>query len=251
FEKNFNHTAASQWMSENWHKSFIIGAIYLIVVFGIKHFMKERRPYHLRAPLILWSFSLTLFSGIAARRLWKQLTFLLLTKGLKQAVCSRSFYVHPISKLWVYLFVLSKAAELGDTVFIVLQKKKLTFIHWYHHLVTLLSTWFTCKSMVPGLVWIAALNYSIHFLTYGYYTVTAMGIRVPTSIAMTVTTLQMVQLTAFVIINVLILVWKSNTCYAPWPEWFVTSFFYVSLLALFCNFFSKTYLSSTWKSKGE
>uniref|UniRef100_A0A8C3EAQ0 Elongation of very long chain fatty acids protein n=1 Tax=Corvus moneduloides TaxID=1196302 RepID=A0A8C3EAQ0_CORMO len=61
FEKNFNHLEARKWMEENWQKSFIIGFIYLITVFGIQHFMKEQRPFSLRVPLTLWSFSLTLF----------------------------------------------------------------------------------------------------------------------------------------------------------------------------------------------
>lgn len=42
-------------------KTIIFSVIYLILIFGIQHFMKERRPFNLRAPLVLWSFSLTLF----------------------------------------------------------------------------------------------------------------------------------------------------------------------------------------------
>ncbi|NXA69002.1 ELOV6 protein, partial [Mohoua ochrocephala] len=233
-------------------KSFIIAFIYLILVFGIQHFMKDRRPFNLRAPLTLWSFSLTLFSFIAACRVWKQMAFLLLTKGFKQSVCSQSFFTHPVSKLWIYLFVLSKFVELGDTLFIVLRKKKLIFVHWYHHLVTMIVCWLAYKDMAAGLGWNAALNLSIHCLTYGYYTVTAMGIKVPTSIAMFVTTSQMVQMTGFVIMNVFIAFWKDDKlCQMKLPLFFLSSGLYITLLALFFNFFIKTYLSSTRKSKGD
>ncbi|NXG05239.1 ELOV6 protein, partial [Sakesphorus luctuosus] len=252
FEKSFNQTAARQWMAENWHKSLIIGAIYLIVVFGIQHFMKERRAYHLRAPLALWSFSLTLLSVIAASRIWKQLSFLLLTKGLKHSLCSPSSYVHPVSKLWVYLFALSKVLELGDTVFIVLRKKKLIFLHWYHHLTAMVVSWYTYNYMLPGFAWVAAMNFSIHGLTYSYYTVTAMGFRVPTSIAMMVTTSQMVQMTGFVIMNILVLFWRDDEiCLFQWPVFFLSLGVYTTLLVLFGNFFFRTYLSGTRKSKGE
>lgn len=32
---------------------------------------------------------------------------------------------------WTWLFVLSKLPELGDTIFIVLRKQPLIFLHWY------------------------------------------------------------------------------------------------------------------------
>ncbi|NWT08802.1 ELOV6 protein, partial [Vireo altiloquus] len=231
-------------------KSFIISFIYLVLVFGIQHFMKERRPFSLRAPLTLWSFSLTLFSFIAACRVWKQMVFLLRTKGFKRSVCTQAFYVHPVSKLWIYLFVLSKLVELGDTLFIVLRKKKLIFLHWYHHLATFILAWRGYKDMAIGVGWNAALNLSIHCLTYGYYTVTATGIRVPTSIAMLVTTSQMVQITGFVVMNICVIFWRDDKlCQVHWPMFFLSIGLYTTLLALFSNFFIKTYLSGTRKSK--
>ncbi|NXM23983.1 ELOV6 protein, partial [Oxyruncus cristatus] len=252
FEKNFNSLAARKWMVENRYKALIVGAVYLILVFGIQHFMKERRAYHLRTPLALWSFGLTLFSVIGAWRVWKQMVFLLLTKGFKQSVCSQSVYIHPVSKLWVCLFALSKLVELGDTVFIVLRKKKLIFVHWYHHLTAALVTWFSYNDMVAGGGWVTALNLSVHALTYCYYTVTATGIRVPRPIAMIITTSQMVQMTGFVIMNVFLSFWKDDkVCHTTWPLLLCSSWIYTTLLVLFCNFFFKTYLSCTRKSKGE
>ncbi|NXM63111.1 ELOV6 protein, partial [Illadopsis cleaveri] len=250
FEKNFNHLGARKWMEENWQKSIIYSVIYFILIFGIQHFMKERRPFSLRAPLILWSFSLTLFSFIAACRIWKHMTFLLLTKGFKHSVCCKSFYVHPLSKLWIYLFAVSKLVELGDTVFIVLRKKKLIVVHWYHHLLTLITAWYGYKSMIVGMEWNAALNLVIHCFTYSYYTVTAMGIRVPRPLAMLLTTAQMVQMTGFVILSLLIAYWKDDkVCQFTWPMFLLPTSLYITLLILFVNFFMKTYLSSTQKSK--
>ncbi|NXI28422.1 ELOV6 protein, partial [Sterrhoptilus dennistouni] len=231
-------------------KSIIFSLIYLILIFGIQHFMKERRPFNLRAPLVLWSFSLTLFSFVAACRIWKQMVFLLLTKGFKHSVCSRSFFVHPVPKLWMYLFAVSKFVELGDTVFIVLRKKKLIFVHWYHHLLTLILSWYAYKNMTVGMGWNAALNLVIHCFTYSYYTVTALGIRVPRPLAMLLTTAQMVQMTGFVIISILVVYWKDDKfCDFIWPEFLLSFSLYVTLLALFANFFRKTYLSGTKKSK--
>ena len=52
----------------------------------------------------------------------------------------RSSYAHYLG-LWVLLFALSKVAELGDTIFIVLRKQNLIFLHWYHHILTLIHCW--------------------------------------------------------------------------------------------------------------
>ncbi|NXO81178.1 ELOV6 protein, partial [Sitta europaea] len=250
FEKNFNHLAARKWMEENWQKSFIFSVIYLTLIFGIQHFMKERKPFSLRAPLVLWSFSLTLFSFIAACRIWKLMAFLLLTKGFKQSMCSQSFYVHPVSKLWVYLFALSKLVEMGDTLFIVLRKKKLIFLHWYHHFFTMLLSWYGYKTMTSGMGWNAALNLSIHTVVYCYYTVTAMGIRVPRSIMILITISQILQMTAFAVVNILGFFWKDDKiCHVSWPMLLLALGLYTTLLALFYNFFVTTYLSSTQKSK--
>lgn len=42
-------------------KSFLFGAVYVVVVFGGQHFMKERRRLDLRRVLLLWSLSLAIF----------------------------------------------------------------------------------------------------------------------------------------------------------------------------------------------
>ncbi|NWI31927.1 ELOV6 protein, partial [Sula dactylatra] len=222
----------------------------MILIFGIQHFMEQWRGYELRVPLTLWSLSLAF--AIGAHRIWKQMVFILFTKGFKQSVYSQSFYIHSISKFWVYLFVLSKILELGDTMFVVLQKKKLIFLHWYHCITTLIITWYGCKDMVAGGGWLAVLNFSVCTVMYSYYTMQAAGFQVSCFITMAITFSQMLQMLAYIILNVLIIFWmRDKVCHTTWTTVFLSSVLYLSFLVFFCNFFSKNYLRSTQKSKGE
>ncbi|KFV03014.1 Elongation of very long chain fatty acids protein 6, partial [Tauraco erythrolophus] len=231
-------------------KSLFVAVAYVILIFGIQHFMKERRGYELRFPLALWSFGLALFSAMGAHRIWKQMSFILSTKGFKQSVCSPSFYVHPVSKLWVYLFSLSKFLELGDTVFIVLRKKKLIFLHWYHHAITLILIWYAYKDMVAGSGWLTILNYSIHAVMYFYYAMRAAGFQVSRYIAMAITISQMLQIVFYLIINILVIFWREDkVCHATWEIILFSFMGYTSILVLFGNYFFKTYVRRAQKSK--
>jgi hypothetical protein len=42
---------------------------------------------------------------------------------------------------WLFFFNVSKLFEFVDTVFIVLRKRPLMFLHYYHHIVTLGFCW--------------------------------------------------------------------------------------------------------------
>ncbi|GAA6080479.1 elongation of very long chain fatty acids protein 6, partial [Tachysurus ichikawai] len=95
-------------------KSFLFSALYAACILGGRHVMKQREKFELRKPLVLWSLTLAVFSIFGAVRTGSYMTFILMTKGLKQSVCDQSFYNGPVSKFWAYAFVLSKAPELGE-----------------------------------------------------------------------------------------------------------------------------------------
>merc|ERR1711936_480758 len=77
-------------------------------------------------------------------RTWPEFVHTLYTAGLYHTVCTPSFLEeNPVTALWTWLFVLSKLPELGDTVFIVLRKQKLIFLHWYHHVTVLVYCWYS------------------------------------------------------------------------------------------------------------
>ena len=59
--------------------------------------------------------------------------------------------------------------ELFDTVFIILKKKPLIFLHWYHHVTVLLYCWNSYVTESGAGIYFAAMNYAVHAVMYTYY----------------------------------------------------------------------------------
>ncbi|XP_030629107.1 elongation of very long chain fatty acids protein 6 [Chanos chanos] len=243
FERSFDDRAAYKWFQEHWKTSFLFCGLYAALVFGGRHFMREREKLNLRRPLILWSLSLALFSIIGTLRTGAYMLHVINSGGLKQSVCDSNFYSAPISKFWAFAFVLSKAPELVDTAFIVLRKQKLIFLHWYHHITVLLFSWYSYKDQVAGGGWFMTMNYAVHSLMYSYYTLRAAGIRVPRAFAMLITTMQILQMAVGLAVLGLVYMWMhqehcpSNLGNIGWG-----SVMYFSYLWLFASFFYSSYL---------
>ena len=53
---------AIHWMVGHWQYSLYISVIYVICVFAGKWLMKDRTPFDLRRPLVLWNIGLASFS---------------------------------------------------------------------------------------------------------------------------------------------------------------------------------------------
>ncbi len=76
------------------------------------------------------------------------------------------FYTDPYTGYWAWLYVISKALELFDTLFLVLRKRPLIFLHYYHHSVTFLFTQFVYPKEQAWLRWMATLNLMVHTVMY-------------------------------------------------------------------------------------
>lgn len=67
--------------------------------------------------------------------------------------------------------------ELLDTVFVVLKKRNLIFLHWYHHVTVLLYCWHAYVNRSSTGLYFCAMNYAVHALMYFYYYLAAIGMR--------------------------------------------------------------------------
>ncbi len=190
FEKNFSEEAFGKWMTKNWCLSIYFAAVYVLVIFIGKHYMKSRPRFNLRPALVLWNTTLAIFSILGAAYSVPEAVFVVQNHGWAFSICDPCY-----PGFWGCLFALSKVYELGDTAFIILRKQPLIFLHWYHHVTVLIYCWYSYGELLGPGRWFMAVNYSIHAVMYSYYTTRAMRISLPKVVPLTITIMQILQVT--------------------------------------------------------
>jgi hypothetical protein len=68
FEKSFNPTPYIKILDDNWPVAFAIVTVYLLVIFGGQHIMKDYKPFDLRLSLASWNAFLCVFSFLGMIR---------------------------------------------------------------------------------------------------------------------------------------------------------------------------------------
>jgi len=219
--------------------------LYVVVIFGAQWIMQRKEKYDLSSALTLWSGMLALFSVIGTVRMWPEIIHVLRYEGLYHSSCVASYMEHPATQFWAGLFTLSKIIELGDTMFIVLRKKPLIFLHWYHHISALLYTWYSFPNKISYGRWFICLNFAAHAIMYSYYTLRAMKIRVPNKIRMSITLFQLIQMVIGCLINFYVYSVKKQGHYCEVSVRNIGYSFamYFSYFVLFAKFFYDSYIN--------
>lgn len=168
---HFDANSISEWMYANMQVPVIACILYMVFVFGVQRLMVDREAYDLRGPLGLWNLFLSTFSFLGALNVVPHLFMLIYRDGFQSAMCysAQANMGTGTAGLWVILFILSKFPELVDTAFIVLRKKNLIFLHWYHHITVLLFCWHSFAVQSSAGLFFVAMNYSVHAIMYLYY----------------------------------------------------------------------------------
>jgi len=160
---------------------FLIGVlIYPPTIFGIQYLMKDRKPFNFRGLLAVWNLGLALFSILGTVFTLPFLVVSVSEKGFFGMLCDPHTCTSDPSARWVLWFCVSKIVEFGDTIFIVLHKRPLIFLHWYHHVMTMLYCWYAVRigsSYTCAGWWFAIMNLIIHSVMYSYYFITTLGYK--------------------------------------------------------------------------
>jgi len=251
FEEDFNASIAQTWTEKNWRAVVAwASGLYMVLVFGGQAFMANRPPFKLRGLLTLWNIFLAVFSIIGAARTLPEFIHTISRHGLYSSFCSPSFIEQDrVSGFWTFMFVLSKVPELGDTLFIVLRKQKLIFLHWYHHLTVLIYVFYSFKEFAAPARWFMVMNFCCHSAMYSYYALKALRIPVPKFIAMVITSMQLLQMFVgcFVTYTAYQIKQSGKNCNVTDTTLQLSSIMYFSYAILFARFFSNAYCSSSVK----
>jgi hypothetical protein len=246
FEEEFDPVQKLSWMEANWLTACYWISLYLFLIYTGQHVMSTRPAFKLRIPLIVWNVALAVFSIIGSIRTLPEMFYGISNFGFDYTVCDSS-YMEPnrACSFWSWLFILSKVPELGDTLFLVLRKRNVIFLHWYHHMTVLLFTWYATASYMSTGRWYIYMNYLVHAIMYSYYALTAIGYRLPKPMAMLITTLQIVQmiLGCYVTSRAYYLRSHGASCETTTESAQWALLMYSSYFLLFAHFFVKAYFS--------
>uniref|UniRef100_A0AAF5PQ83 Elongation of very long chain fatty acids protein n=2 Tax=Wuchereria bancrofti TaxID=6293 RepID=A0AAF5PQ83_WUCBA len=249
FEKVIDPVKKTIYFQKNWSQTITVSIGYFFVIKLIQYFMKSRSAFNLRWPLFTWNLSLALFNIFGFIRFAEDMIHTLLYQGIYPSLC---YSVNPtdVAAYWSYLFFLSKIVELGDTLFIVLRKKRLIFLHYYHHTSVLIySAHSGAENTGSGKAFIM-MNFLAHSAMYTYFAVASYGIRLPKTVSMILTTIQTVQM--FAGISVLAYVYKIKTgtnlpCQQSMQNLLFGTLLYVTFAALFIQYFISNYFRKSDK----
>jgi len=228
-----------------WWVSHVATTMYLLGVWVGPSLMETRRALNLRGLLTVWNLFLAVFSFLGMLRTVPQLGLILKTFGFEYSVCraAQAGYGNGASGLWVTLFVFSKYVELIDTLFLILRKRKVGFLHWVHHASVLLYCWHAFMWEMPTGIYFASMNYTVHTIMYFYYFIAAV-IQRPLSWGIYVTVLQILQMMVGILINVahlVFLVRPASHCDGHLPNLAAAMLMYGLYLYLFVEFLVNRY----------
>lgn len=235
-----------------WSLPVVAVLLYWIMVFVGPKIMASCRPFSLRRTLMLWNLLLALLSVAMFIGILVPITDFLREYGFFMLMCMPPDHAHDgYGFFFLWLFALSKYLELLDTLFLILRKRPVNLLHWYHHTTVLVYTWFSVATLTaPGSIF-ACVNAFVHCIMYFYYFLAASGHR--PRWGKLVTIIQLAQMVVGISISVTFTVLYFTKEYCPMnhPHAYMLSSLalYGSYFALFLNFYIQRY--STKKSTKE
>ena len=160
------------------------------------HRASDRDPFALTWSFAAWNLFLSIFSAYGVLRTVPHLLHRLATESFEDTVCRSAHvsYGAGASGFAAAIFVISKIPELLDTVFLVLKKKEVQFLHWYHHCTVLVFCWNSFVTESAAGLWFVAMNYTVHSVMYMYFALSTLRILPGLIPAPLVTTMQILQM---------------------------------------------------------
>ncbi|KAK9900406.1 ELO-domain-containing protein [Cystobasidium minutum MCA 4210] len=151
--------------------------LYLSTLFIGRELMKGRKPYKFATLFQIHNLLLSSASGLLLVLMLIEIVPIIFKHGFFYAICDKRSWTPRLETYYIinYLF---KYWELADTLFLVVKKKPLAFLHVYHHSATAVL----CYTQLHGgtsISWtVITLNLLVHVIMYYYYWATAAGYKI-------------------------------------------------------------------------
>lgn len=149
--------------------------------------------------------------------------------------------------MWYTLIIMSKLWELGDTVFLILRKRPVIFLHSYHHVLTFIYSFYAFPFDKGCDRWGAGMNFIVHSVMYSYFLLRALKVPLPRIMTMSVTSVQVLQFligSAITgrVFTIVVLNISPIPCVCPKEISIFNTSMYFSYLFLFAHFFYCAYI---------
>ncbi|KNB43456.1 fatty acid elongase [Blastocystis sp. subtype 4] len=143
--------------------SIILGYVFSLPL--LQWLMRDRKPIAFPSVITVHNLFLMMASAILACGISIFVFKDMYLHGFHHSVCSAEVHDNPYLHLIYYLNYLLKYYEFIDTYIIILKKRKVIFLHWYHHAsVTALLTYIQQNDYTP-VQWVPILmNLIVPFL---------------------------------------------------------------------------------------
>lgn len=255
----FDGNSWTDWTNENWAVPWVCITLYVICLYAIPVFMKDREPMKLRTAKTIWNFGLSAFSVcgfcLSSFHLLFDSRAGILVAGLENSICMHaSNYGCGWSGLATAAFIYSKCFELIDTVFILLSKREPIFLHWYHHITVLAFCWYAYAVRASNGIYFAVVNYSVHAIMYFYYGMTQLSPKtrkmvLPYAFYITLAQLSQMVFGLMIVSMTIYYKYQRKACYTyPHVNLFAL-LMYASYFVLFLEIFLRRYVFAKPKSK--
>ncbi|EJU02010.1 GNS1/SUR4 membrane protein [Dacryopinax primogenitus] len=150
---------------------------YLGVIFGIREIMKPYKPLKLNGLFQIHNLFLVTVSALVLVLMLEEILPHWYKHGFFSAICNTTAWTPRMEFYYIVNYYI-KYVELIDTVFLVLKKKPLAFLHVFHHAATALLC-FTQLEGRTSVSWVViSINLAVHVLMYYYYYATAGGAKI-------------------------------------------------------------------------
>lgn len=245
----------TQFYQTWWPLSIPIGMVYVAIVLRWPHKLSGLVSLkNVKTALQYWNFTLAVFSVLGAYRTAGELVSTLHRRGFVASFCVNDYFHDRSIYFWYSLFILSKLAEFGDTMFLLVQRKPVLFIHWFHHVVTMVYSVYIAAYLPAIGRWMSAMNFVVHSFMYIYYWAVSCQVPVPRRVAICITTMQTSQMfTGFTIIMLALYhkMYSSSVCQNGGYTVEAGAVMYLVYIYLFVKLFIKYFkmLASSSKKK--